>query len=163
MKKWAHPKTKTGDAVTGDYYLRRPKLNDQFWSIIEKGSDVLFVAPRRVGKTSIMKDLEANAPENVYCIYRNVEGATSKQLFYKRIFEMLLIRLSRTQKATKLFGVWAKKYGIGKIGFDGFEIARIPNDYYVDVVELLKQVSEEDITIILFIDEFVEVILNLTA
>lgn len=77
MKKWIHPKTKTGDAVSGESYLRRPKINDLFWSFIEKGPDVLFVAPRRVGKTSIMKDLAANAPENYYCIYKNIEGATT--------------------------------------------------------------------------------------
>lgn len=161
MKNWIQPKTKTGDAVTGDSYLRRKKINDYFWSHIEKGSDILFVAPRRVGKTSVMKDLVATAPENYYCIYEDVEGATSKNLFYKRLFYMLLQRLSSAKKAKKLFTKWASKYGIKSIGIDKIEITTKPEQYQNEVITLLHQVSNEDFKVILFIDEFVEVLLNL--
>lgn len=161
MIKWIHPKTKTGDAVTGDSYLQRPKLNHLFWSFIEKGSDVLFVAPRRVGKTSIMKDLVETAPENYYCIYKDVEGANSKNLFYKRIFEMLIQRLNGVKKYSTLFSGWVSKYNITKIGKDGVEIGNSPKDYQKEVTGLLFDVAKEGFTIILFVDEFVEVILNL--
>lgn len=161
MEKWIHPKTKTGDAVVGESFLRRKKINDLFWSHIVKGSDVLFVAPRRVGKTSIMKDLIATAPENYYCVYRDVEGATTKNLFYKRLFEMLIERLGKAKKNAKLFTSWISRYDIKKVGTDGIEIGRNPKDFQKEVNELLEEVAKEGLTIIFFIDEFVEVILNL--
>ena len=161
MKKWKHPHTITGDAVSGVSYLRRPKINDLFWHFVEKGVDVLFTAPRRVGKTSIMKDIEANARENYLCIYKDVEGAMTKEQFYQRIFEMLVESLSTLKKAKALFKKWIKKYGIEKIGTDGFKIGRYPSEYRNEVFSLLGEVAKEDIAIILLIDEFVEVILNL--
>lgn len=161
MSKWIHPKTKTGDAVTGVSYLQRPKINELFWSLIEKGSDVLFVAPRRVGKTSIMKDLVATAPKEYFCIYKDVEGAITKNLFYKRVFEMLIQRLEGVSKYSKLFSNWVTKYEITKIGTDGVEVGRKEIDYQKDVLNLLSEVAKEGSTVILFVDEFVEVILNL--
>lgn len=161
MEKWIHPKTKTGDAVAGESFLKRQKLNDLFWSYIEKGSDVLFVAPRRVGKTSIMKDLVATAPENYYCVYRDVEGATTKNLFYKRLFEMLIERFSKAQKKIKLFASWMSRYDIRKIGADGVELSHNLKDYQKEVDKLLSEVAKEGLTVIFFIDEFVEVIINL--
>ncbi|NOZ35739.1 MAG: AAA family ATPase [Chlorobi bacterium] len=161
MKNWKHPKTKTGDAVTGENYLRRDKINDYFWSFINKGSDVLFVAPRRVGKTSIMKDLASNAPENTYCIYDDVEGVASRNMFYKRIFYMLIERLSSVNKAKKLFSKWSRKYNIRSIGISKVEIEKEIENYYNEVTDLLKEVAKENLTVILFIDEFVEVLLNL--
>jgi uncharacterized protein len=161
MERWIHPRTKTGDAVTGEFYLRRKKINELFWSHIEKGCDVLFVAPRRVGKTSIMKDLVASASEDYYCIYKNVEGATSKNLFYKRIFEMLIERLSWAKKNFTWFGSWVSRFEIKKIGKENIEIGRSPKDYQKEVFALLQDVAEEGLTVILFVDEFAEVILNL--
>ncbi len=161
MSKWIHPKTKTGDAVTGESYLRREKINDLFWSYIEKGSDVLFVAPRRVGKTSIMKDLVATAPVGYICIYKDVEGAKTKNLFYKRVFEMLIQRLEGAKKYSKLFLGWVSQYEITKVGKDSVDVGRKEIDYYKEVLNLLSEVSKAGLTVILFVDEFVEVILNL--
>ncbi len=161
MKNWKQPKTKTGDAVTGEYYFRREKINDYFWSYMNKGVDVLFVAPRRVGKTSIMKDLVANAPDNFFCIYEDVEGALSKNLFYKRIFYMLIQKMSRIKKAKTLFSKWSKKYNIKSVGLNKIEIEKEFENYYDEVIDLLHEIAKENIKIILFIDEFVEVILNL--
>jgi hypothetical protein len=161
MSKWIHPKAKTGDAVTGESYLRRPKINNLFWSHIEKGSDVLFVAPRRVGKTSIMKDLVATAPKKYFCIYKDVEGASTKNQFYKRVFEMLVQRLEGVRKYSKLFNNWASKYEITNIGKDNITIGRKEIDFHKAVLDVLNEVAKTDMTVILFVDEFVEVILKL--
>lgn len=161
MSKWIHPKTKTGDAVTGESYLRRPKINNLFWSHIEKDSDILFVAPRRVGKTSIMKDLVATAPKKYFCIYKDVEGASTKNLFYKRVFEMLIQRLEGVRKYSKMFSSWVSKYEITNIGKDSITIGRKEIDFHKAVLGVLNEVAKTGLTVILFVDEFVEVILKL--
>jgi len=77
------------------------------------------------------------------------------------LFEMLIERLSKVKKNTKLFTSWISRYDIKKISYDGFEIGKNLKDYQKEVNELLTEVAKEGLTIIFFIDEFVEVILNL--
>ncbi len=60
--KWVSPKTITGSPAEGKFYLRRQHINDHFWEQVAKGEHILITAPRRVGKSSIMRDLEANCP-----------------------------------------------------------------------------------------------------
>jgi len=108
-KKWTAPKTITGDAATGERYLRREHINNYFWQEVAKGNHILFVAPRRVGKTSILKDLAENPIEGYACIYQNIEGVDTKNKFYERLFELILKCVSKTQKAKKLLSAWLKK------------------------------------------------------
>jgi predicted AAA+ superfamily ATPase len=75
---WVSPKTITGDAAREEKYLRRDHINEYFWREVEKGNHILFVAPRRVGKTSVMVDLAENPPEGYACIYQNIEGVKSR-------------------------------------------------------------------------------------
>ena len=58
--KWVKPKTITGPPAEGDKYLRRQYINDVFWDQIKGGEHILISAPRRVGKSSIMKDIVIN-------------------------------------------------------------------------------------------------------
>jgi predicted AAA+ superfamily ATPase len=101
MKKaWKFSHTITGDAATGERYFRREHINDEFWREVEKGNHILFVAPRRVGKTSIMKDLADNPKGGYNCIYQNIEGVKTRNEFYRRLFEIIMqcIERSKTQK-----------------------------------------------------------------
>ena len=101
-KNWVHPKTITGPPAEGVSYIRRLELNDEFWREIMKGSHILFTAPRRVGKTSVMKDLVANPPDNFICIYEDVESDQTLQEFFKRLYLLVLNRLSSFDKSKKL-------------------------------------------------------------
>ena len=98
IEKWVHPKTIVGPPAEGDRYIRRPYLNDEFWREIEKGCHIHFTAPRRVGKTSVMKDLAANPKMGLNCIYENVESDNTRQKFYGRLFELLVKQLTIMDK-----------------------------------------------------------------
>src|SRR5688572_11705692 len=119
--KWISPNTITGDAATGTRYFRRENINEYFWREVMKGNHILFVAPRRVGKTSIMKDLVENCPEGFICIYQNIEGVRSRDEFYKRLFELILqcVNKSILSKAKHFFEKCTKKYSIKEITTSG--------------------------------------------
>ncbi len=65
----------TGQAVIGeDLYGRESEL-ELLWEKLEQGEHVLMLAPRRVGKTSLMLELRREPRENWDVFYVDIEGA----------------------------------------------------------------------------------------
>lgn len=65
----------TGQAVIGeDLYGRESEL-ELLWEKLEQGEHILMLAPRRVGKTSLMLELRREPRENWDVFYVDVEGA----------------------------------------------------------------------------------------
>ncbi len=157
-KHWISPNTITGDAASGSRYLRRNHINEHFWREVEKGNHILFVAPRRVGKTSIMQDLAEHPLENYTCIYQNIEGVKSKSEFYKRLFELMLQCANKSIKAKTLITKWFSKYGIEEITKTGLKIKNDGIDYEREFRELIPQLKDAEVNTIIFLDEFAEVI-----
>ena len=100
--KWINPKIIIGKEALGDYYYHRKDIENEIWEEIEKGNNVLIAAPRRVGKTSVMKYLEENSRENFKLIFRNVQGIDSEDQFYKAVYE-LIIKCLNVFKSNKAF------------------------------------------------------------
>lgn len=155
---WISPNTITGDAATGVRYFRREYINDYFWREVKKGNHILFVAPRRVGKTSIMKDLVENSDEGYFCIYQNIEGIKTRNEFYKRLFELILQCADKATKAKKIIGTWLKKYGIEEITKAGVKFKDNEIDYEKELRNLLPEIKNAKINTVIFLDEFAEVI-----
>ena len=63
-----------GQAVLGDDLYGRDYELDRLWENLEQGEHILMLAPRRVGKTSLMLELHRAPRENWEVIYVDVEG-----------------------------------------------------------------------------------------
>ncbi len=162
LSSWISPNTITGDAATGIRYLRRPHINDYFWREVAKGNHILFVAPRRVGKTSIMQDLADNCPEGYYCIYQNIEGVKSKNEFYERLFGFVLQCADKATKAKAFMAGILKKYGIEEISKSGVKFKNSTLDYEKELRDILPTLRDAKINTVIFLDEFAEVINKLS-
>jgi hypothetical protein len=158
--KWISPNTITGDAATNNRYLRREHINEDFWREVEKGNHILFVAPRRVGKTSIMMDLSENPLEGYACLYQNIEGVKSKEEFYERLFKLILqcVQRSKAKNAIAFLERCVKKYRITEITKTGVKIDSTPLDYERELRALIPELKEAEIHTVIFLDEFAEVI-----
>lgn len=66
-----------GQAVVGDDLYGREYELKRLRAMLEQGEHVLMLAPRRVGKTSLMLELKRVPPPNWDVIYVNVEGGES--------------------------------------------------------------------------------------
>jgi hypothetical protein len=159
-KKWVHPNTITGDAATEGRYLRRDYINEAFWREVRKGNHILFVAPRRVGKTSIMKDLAASCPEDFVCIYEDIEDVKSRNEFYKRLFELILfcVHRSKLKEAQAFIGRCIKKYSITEITKSGIKIDARQIDYEMEIRNLIPDLKHVRVHAVIFLDEFAEVV-----
>lgn len=159
---WIHPNTISGPAAEGDKYFKREYINDEFWEEIEKGVHILFTAPRRVGKTSIMKDIVKNSKAGYICRYENIESDKNQSQLFKRLFNMLLAELKTHKKYKKQIQTWFKGRGIGEMSVDGaVKFTSKTIDYKSELLELLAELNTIETKIILFLDEFPEVIASI--
>jgi len=65
-------KSRIGPPVTGDDYFPRPLVVQRILRALRRGN-VSFLGPRRTGKTSILKALQAEPPEGTVGIFINLE------------------------------------------------------------------------------------------
>ncbi len=77
---------RVGPPVEGEDFFGREEEIAAIWRALD-GNNLLLLAPRRVGKTSLMKRLVHLAPQNGYkALYLTVEGAADEADFVQRFF-----------------------------------------------------------------------------
>ena len=157
-KEWKSPKTIIGPVARGEYYFARTEIVDEIWDELEKGNFILLAAPRRVGKTSILCDIELN-PRNTYnARFRSVQAAQSGEEFYKTIYELMI----ECFKSSSVLGNWFSKYtksrSITEISNKGVKIEKTDFPYLDEINSILNELSDEGETVVLLIDELPEVL-----
>ncbi len=79
----------TGQPVVGDNLYGRDYEMGTLWERLERGEHVLLLAPRRVGKTSLMLELRRQPRPNWHVIYVDVEGAADAADLFADILAQL--------------------------------------------------------------------------
>lgn len=154
-------KIQTGKPVRGDEYFVRTALIDRAWRILEDGRHVLIVAPRRVGKTSLMYYLHDNPKPGYQFVYVITESDNNENDFYRKIVNKVMKTdlVRKSEKVKSFFKLHLPN--IEKIGPDGVEFGvKDEHDYYELLKSILKSVSGEEKLIIL-LDEFPETLENI--
>jgi hypothetical protein len=97
-------KANPGGQLAPDEVFGRDELIDRLWRILDRQSIVLG-AERRMGKTQVIKKMEAEAPASKLPIYHDLEGVRSPVEFVELIFhdvEKYLSRWNRTAERARL-------------------------------------------------------------
>jgi uncharacterized protein len=158
---WINPKIIIGNSATGEYYYNRPIIVNEIWEEVAKPNHVLIAAPRRIGKSSVMEHMAANPPENIKCIFKNIQGAKSEKEFYKIFYGLIVNALnSATKKWQWITGLW-KELKIEEVGLDGVKIGKNEPDFLAEINLLIHKLKDKDIRLVLFIDELPEVLYRL--
>ncbi|HEY4195883.1 MAG TPA: AAA-like domain-containing protein [Mucilaginibacter sp.] len=159
---WINPKIILGNTATGDYYYGRPHIIANIWDEIKKGNHVLLAAPRRVGKSSVMKHMTESCLPGYKCIFENIQGIDSDESFYKTIYKLVKTCLSTHQKVLTLFQDFLKELKIEEISIDGsLKLGGRSINYLEAINHILPKLNSLDFKIVLFIDELPEVLHNL--
>lgn len=83
-------RNRVGSPVEGDDFFDREREMASIWRALE-GDNLLLLAPRRVGKTSLMKRLVHLAPKQGYqAFYLTVEGAQDEGDFVQRLYRAVI-------------------------------------------------------------------------
>lgn len=154
----------TGQVVFGKDYFPRPKDEARIWRKIKRGGHLLVLAPRRVGKTSLLRHLENNPENGFVFLYVMVQSCKTEHEFYKEIFEKLLSseftdRLDKLMQRGKemIFGLIQKvksiKYGETGITFENKDDKLTA----VDLEQVIYKLNLEH-KLIIVLDEYPDVL-----
>ena len=75
----------TGNIVYQENYFPRPKDENKIWRKIESGNHLLLLAPRRVGKSSMIQFLKDQPRTGYSVIYSYAQACDSEQKFYEKL------------------------------------------------------------------------------
>lgn len=71
-------KREVGNWVSGDRFWGREKEVASFTQFLEEGANLLLVAPRRMGKTSLMREIARRIEQRFTCLFLDLErGSTA--------------------------------------------------------------------------------------
>ncbi|MEG3861704.1 hypothetical protein [Microcoleus sp. herbarium12] len=145
-------KANPGGAIAPAEVMGRDKLIVDLWGILEQQS-VILSAERRMGKTSVIKKMQAEATADKLPIYRDLEDVKSPLEFVEKVFkdvEDYLTGFNRTAKKTR--GLLEH---LGGAEFSGFKLPEIAAPHWKALLTetIADLVENQDRRVILFWDE----------
>lgn len=162
-------KNVVGQTPRGKDFYKRPKLIEKFYRRLESGSNLYMAAPRRVGKTSIMRFLEDQPREGFEFVYVFVEAIDDPEEFFQELFIKLLrsnaiSAASKRLEQSKTFGksILGRIKSITILG-QGIELNDGEKITFHEALEnLVSKLEPVDKKIVIMIDEFPQVIENIS-
>lgn len=156
-------KIMTGQVARQANFWDRKKELEDIWYKIESGSHILLVAPRRVGKTSIMYNILDNPKDDYIVLYIDTESADSENEFWKKLFYRLMeeefVNTLQT-KAKHLFSK-LKTIKVTEISINGIKFGDGSEMDYASAFKKVIKDLDTDKRLIIMIDEFAQAIENI--
>lgn len=158
-----------GSAEGKNKFYKRERIIKKILRKIEAGEHILISAPRRIGKTSILKYIRDNPADNHVVKYIIVQSVSSIDEFNKKLFDEII---RDKEIHSGIVGFWkrassgTKRHAsrVSGIKVDGIDLNEAENiDYYVALNDLFDDLKAHKNRIIIFIDEFPDTITNIIA
>lgn len=152
-----------GQAARKEDFWGRERELENIWDAIESGSHILLVAPRRVGKTSIMYKIIDEPLSNYIALYVDVESSYSENEFWKKLFKNMTNEdFSKTfgNRAKQLFG-FIKTIKIDSISSNGVKFGESKEVEYFEAFKQLIENIDDGTKLIIMVDEFAQAIENI--
>ena len=153
--------TIVGQVASGDDFYNRPKLIEDLWNRIESGSNILLSAPRRVGKSSLLKFIEDNPWENFHIINIITQSVNNENEFFRKLYTHVYELLNKKDKLVEKFKNIVGQKDVTELTKDGIKLENKPLSYYDSLVKVFEKLNLENDKIIIMIDEFAETIENI--
>jgi uncharacterized protein len=157
-------KSALGNPARGEAFYPRPKDLKKIERLLVSGVSVYLSAPRRVGKTSILKYLEDTQDADFYYVYVLTESVYSINEYYKVLCEVILNSeaIGRLKKISQGFNSVITTITNRVESIKGIDIRKSEEpDYEVLFYELLSHVKSEKGRLIIMIDEFPQTVANI--
>jgi len=156
-------KIMTGQVARQANFWDRKKEIEDIWYKIESSSHILLVAPRRVGKTSIMYNILDNPKDDYIVLYIDTESANTENEFWKKLFFRLMEEefVNTLQNKAKNLFSWLKTIKISELTTRGIKFGDgVELDYASAFKKIIKEL-DIDKKLIIMMDEFALTIENI--
>ena len=139
----------TGQAARGENFFKRNVLINKLWRKIDSDSSIIISAPRRVGKTSLMRYIEDNPRDKYYVVYVITESVYNENKYYKEIVKAILNcdSIKKRDKVINSIKDLAKNIinSIDEVGIDSVKFSKnIEFNYYEKFIEIMRSIDLED-------------------
>lgn len=153
----------TGQVARKENFWDRKKELEDIWYKIESGSHILLVAPRRVGKTSIMYNILDNPKEDYIVLYIDTESANGENEFWKKLFFRLMEEefVNTLQNKAKNFFNELKTIKISELTLKGVKFGDGKEMDYASAFKKIIKTLDTDKKLIIMMDEFALTIENI--
>ncbi len=152
----------TGQSARKENFWQREKELKEILHKINSHQHILLVAPRRVGKTSLMHYLLDNPEDNVV-LYIDTESANSENEFWKKLFNKLMNEefINTLQNRAKKLGNKIKTLKISEITIKGIKFGESQEIEYIEAFKEIIKNLDIGKNIVIMIDEFAQTIENI--
>ena len=156
-------KIMTGQVARKKNFWNREAELEDIWYKIESGSHILLVAPRRVGKTSIMYNIFDNPKDDYIVLYIDTESADTENEFWKKLFHKLMEEefVNTLQNKAKHFFNSLKTLNIVEVSMKGIKFGDGSELNYTSAFKKLIKELDTDKKLIIMMDEFAQTIENI--
>lgn len=158
-------KTVIGIPARGEDFLSRPQITEEIWSKLESGSNLLLVAPRRVGKSSILLDLLDNPKDEYLIIYEDTESVNDPNEFFKRLYIKVSEKFSGIKKFKNKIENFSKDLAsrIEAISLKEVSITLGESkiSYKQELEKILNDLELGTERVIILVDEFAQTVENI--
>jgi len=153
-----------GQTPRGSNFYHRQGLLDKLYERLENNAHLYMAAPRRMGKTAIMRYLEDHQTDNFCVVYVITESADNSEQFCRIILEELYKSTAVTtpQRLTKTIREFLS--GIRISLFEFFSLERNAQEkYHLQLQSLLQRLSntDGDSKLLIMLDEFPQTVENI--
>ena len=152
-----------GQAVRGSDFWDRKYLLEDILDVIESDGHILLVAPRRVGKTSLMYRILDTMDEGYFVIYINTEAEHSLDDFWKKLFYTLTDDefLGTIQQKAKNFYENLKSIRVDELTLKGVKFGDSKALAYDQAFKELLKSYDGDKKLVIMLDEFSQTVENI--
>lgn len=155
--------SKVGSPVTGEDFFDREEELAQLWADL-RSDDILLLAPRRVGKTSLMFRLRDTAQDHdTEAVYLSVAGIEDEGGFVRELYKAIATLGSSVEikgrLAARATGGWLKRLRKVSLGPLGIELD--PSDPWDQGAALVKALDASKQRRLILLDEVPIFILTL--
>lgn len=156
-------KNVVGQTPRGDDFYPRENIINRIYRRLDSGNHLYLSAPRRSGKTSIMRAIGDTPREGYIFAYLNVEDCANSEDYFRLLAEELekstangtLARLSEKAKGVVAsFLERVKKVKLASLEIETAAPANANPSYAEAFEQLLRDLESEGNTIVIMVDEF---------
>lgn len=143
-----------GQTPRGNDFFPRTRLINLIYRLLGSNSNVYMAAPRRVGKTAIMRHLLDNPQENYefkYIITESVDNATN---YFKDILDSLHKLKRISTRFIEAVGDIMCKIREPDIKDAKPDIKRKDTEYFEELKKLVRDLGTDGTKIVIMVDEF---------
>lgn len=149
-----------GNWVSGDRFFNRKHELAAFVELLDEGAHILLVAPRRTGKTSLMREAGQRIADRYHAVFVDLEKSRSAE---DAVVELGLATREHERLWDKTLRVFENVLGkVAELQVDEFAIKfreGVTGDWKVKGDRLLASLAETERPVALFLDE-VPILIN---